>query len=523
VPISITINHELAQFEVSQLSTIKYFRDKWSSDPSQCPPSSESFDDASLSMAAFIKLVVFANNENRGPCALRKLGIVAQDMLSFLKTAAFFGVHDLTMAMMDEYFDSYPAVPGIPHRVLTSWYHAKIRALPIVTKFATKKMTEIYQLFNLPNVQRAKDIMEHFANEHGSLYDDNGAFVDGVTRERVEGTHYELLINFCHFYQCLVWSDFHSLIQTVVAVVRDFNQFAERADTVTARFETFPFHEALFCILGWVRKLKQHNGPQTRQYAAELHDVISLIPPLMNHYFCSRMAQRRWHEQMPWIAEHYFPKLFVREVEGDGEGHIKTMKEKVEKKEEEDRTTGDASNVDGDGRRNRNGSNQKEEEPQDPLAAESENGNGNGSGSGQWVRTEDVGKVADPYFGSLGMELYKCIIIEVMQFAQFTDYAVDEMLKPLLVFTFGRDEQWVRRRIMTRINQKCALRITSILYHEVIHRFQATGGAEDKFIEPEYKDVIHTYSGLTPLKMIQSIFKHKAECDQQAEEQKGAV
>ena len=324
---SVTVNAQSAHFEVSQLSSIKYFRDKWTSDGINVPPSPEIINDPSFSMASFVKMVIFAN-QPKDRYSLKKLSIPSQDVLSFFKTCARFGVTGpdaLTMPMMEEYFDSYPAVPGIPHKVLTSWYHAKC-GLKVVTKFATKKMTEIYQLFNLPHVHRATAIMDQFRSEHSTFYDAAGALQDGVTRDHLYSLHYELTINFCHFYQCLVWSDFHRLVQSVTTAISEFTSFAEGADAVSARFETFPFHEVLFCVLGWVRKLKQHSGPQTRSYTAELQGVLSLLPPLMKHYWSSKVAQRRWHPEMPWIAENYFPKLFVRQfqeeggVKGDGLG-----------------------------------------------------------------------------------------------------------------------------------------------------------------------------------------------------------
>lgn len=241
--ILITINNESVNFEISQLSNIKYFRDKWSQNP-QLSPSPETFENVDyLTMASFVKMVVFAN-QPKDRNSLRRLSISAQDVLPWLKTIAHFGIDDITVAMMEEYFDSYPAVPGIPHKVLSSWYQAKIRSIPAVAKFATKKMTEIYQMFNLPNVQRAKDIMDQFRSEHCAIfYDEEGSFKPDVTRERVEGIHYEFIINFCHFYQCLVWKDFHGLVQSVTALIRDFNAFAVSVETVNDRFETFPFHE----------------------------------------------------------------------------------------------------------------------------------------------------------------------------------------------------------------------------------------------------------------------------------------
>merc|ERR1712176_1099652 len=108
------------------------------------------------------------------------------------------------------------------------------------------------------------------------------------------------------------------------------------------------------------------------------------------------------------------------------------------------------------------------------------------------------------------MELYKCIMIETMQFQQYVDYAMDEMLKPLLAHTFGRDERWLESRLLPKITQKNALRVSSMVYHEVISRYQQTGSTEQQF-ETNYRGLLDRFSGIVPLKMFQAIAKIKAE------------
>lgn len=251
--------------------------------------------------------------------------------------------------------------------------------------------------------------------------------------------------------------------------------------------------QALFCILGWLRKLKNHPAGHSGKYTMELGEVLSIIPPLMNEYFCSRLAQTRWNEQMPWIADHYFSDLFERDLRST----TNIIDIKMKKKEEiEEKDT--IQSIEGN---QTNNVNQKDSKDEESMGTPD-----------QLVPTQVFGKVVDPHFGSLGMELYKCIIIETMSgFPQYVNFAVDEMLKPLLVYTFGRDEQWMQKKIMTRINQKCALKITSILYHEVINKFQQTRGTAEKFVEPEYNEIIYNFSGLSPLKMFKSILQNKIE------------
>lgn len=459
--IKIMINDESDNFNISQLKAIKYFCDKLNNDKSV---NIIKIRDESLTMLSLKQLILFCNkNGNKNLCELNIcIKNDNKEFILFLKTAIYFNV-EITSSMIEEFYSSYPANPGISHKKLMFWYNSKI---PILTQTVSKITNNSYILFNRPNALNTIEIIENFNNEKSNIYyDSNGNLKENI---KINCIFNKLLFSFAHFYEYLVWPDFKLIIIALNKTISDFNNYSNKKieNKLNAKFETFIYCHCLFIFLSFIYKLKSfskinnNHKQQIILYKNKLKEIIPLIIELINNYLNTKIAKKlsfnKYYKEFSIIIGHYFPK-YKQFVNVNSNNNDNDNDDSFEKNDDID-----LSKI--------NEILQKQTTNDDNMINKNK---------------------------SFGIILYKCILSELLLFDQeFEEIAINLMFKKHINIMFD-DQEWIRSVIFKQINQKCALKISSILYHENIQR-----GQNIINFQPKYSDIISNFSGLIPFRFM---------------------